>query len=109
MLQNGQASHHGEVFFKTEHIEELKYRTIKKVKHHGYNTLVATIRLYVRGTNLLKNKYQEIKIKIVENKNRWNNDLPKRQEVSKFLKMISDYKHKIREIKHKIKEEENIE
>src|SRR3989344_2760652 len=30
-----------------------------------------------------------------------------RPEVSKFLKMISNYKHRIKEIKHKIKEEEN--
>ena len=108
LLSNGQASHHGETFFKTEHLEELKRRTIKNAKHHGYRGLVATIRFYVKSSNLVVNKYQEIKIKIIEKKSRLSGNRPERQEVSKFLKMISEYKHKIREIKHKIKEEEDI-
>ncbi|MEK7190495.1 MAG: hypothetical protein AAB661_01880 [Patescibacteria group bacterium] len=107
MLQNGQISRREEIIFKTPYLEEWKHSTVKNIKKHGYTGLVAAIRFYVRGTNLLKNKYQKIKIKVknIHHQNS-NNDSPEKREISKFLKIISDYKHKIREIKHKIKEEE---
>jgi len=107
MLSNGQASHNSETFFQTEHLEKLKHLTIKNVKKHGYTGLVVTIRFYIRSMNLLKNKYQEAKDKIknIHAKN-LNHDGNKR-EVNKFLKMMSEYKHKIREIKTRIHEEEN--
>ena len=47
------------------------------------------------------------KIKKVNKKNQANGKAGEKVEVSKFLKMMSDYKQKIREIRHKIKEEEN--
>lgn len=112
MLQNGQITYKDgtETFLKAQYLETFKHSAIKTIKKHSYLGLVTTIRLYFRSTNLLKNKYQEIKIKIKERlskrESRLNGDLPKRQEVSKFLKMISEYKQKIRAIKHKIKEEE---
>lgn len=106
MLSNGQASHHGETFFKTEHLEEWKNLTVQNVKKHGYTGLVMTIRYYVKTTNLLKNKYEEIKIKAKNLHSKHLGKSEEKREVSKFLKMISEYKHKIREIKHKIHEEE---
>jgi hypothetical protein len=105
MLPNGQVLERDEAFLKISSLEELKHITIKNIKKHGYTGLVATIRFYIRGTNLLKNKYQEVKIKI---KNISGKKLSEDEtrEVNGFLKMISEYKHKIRKIKHKIKEEE---
>lgn len=107
MIQNGLILNKEDDFLKAPYLEELKYTTIKNIKKYGYTGVVTIIRLYVRSTNLLKNKYQEIKIKVknVYNKNLGNNSIEKK-EVSKFLKMIGEYKHKIREIKHKVKEEE---
>src|SRR3989344_4107706 len=88
------------------YVREIKHITIKNIKKYGHVSLVETLRLYIKSSNFLKNKYEEIKMKNMEYRNRLASDLPEKQ-VSKFLKMISDYKHKIREIKHKIHEEEN--
>lgn len=107
MLQNGEVLASGEALIKTQYLEELKVLTIKNVKKHGYTSLVATIRFYVRSTNLMKDKYQELKSKI-KSLRQLNQNLAatEKKEASKFLQMISEYKHKIREIKHKIHEEE---
>lgn len=103
LLKNGQILIREENPLKNSY-EEWKNLAIKNVKKHGYTGLVATIRFYIRGTNLLKNKYQEVKIKMKNrSKESINND---KKEISKFLKIISEYKHKIREIKHKIHKEE---
>ena len=107
LLQNGQVLHGGEITTQAPSLEEWKHLTITSIKKHGYAGLVATIRFYVRSTNFLKNKYQEIKTK-VKNINGKKLREEEKREVSGFLKMISEYKHKIREIKHKIKEEENL-
>ena len=94
-----------EVLLEIPHLEKVKHFTIKNIKKYGHISLVETLRFYIRSSNFLKNKYEEIKIKNIQYRNRLASDLPEKQ-VSKFLKMISDYKHKIREIKHKIHEEE---
>ena len=91
------------------HLEKIKHFTIKNLKKYGRIGLVTTLRVYVRSSNFLKYQYQEIKIKIKNAKKEKNliDSAGERNEASKFLKMISDYKHKIRELKHKIYEEEN--
>jgi hypothetical protein len=106
VLQNGQMTYKesAETFLEAQHLERLKHAAIKTIKKHSYNGLVLIIRLYFRGTNLLRKKYQAIKIKIKNIRSKNKND--EKKEVSKFLKMISEYKQKIRVIKHKIKEEE---
>lgn len=113
MLQSGQITYRAdgeetESFLKAQYVEELKHSAIRMVKRYGYLGLVAIIRSYFRLSNLLKNKYQEIKTKIenIRLKNSSHNISREKKEVSKFLKMISEYKYKIRELKHKIKEEE---
>ncbi len=105
MLQNGEVLNREEVFLKTPYLEEWKQVTIKNIRKHSHTVLVTTIRFYVRSTNLLKNKYQKIKSR-VKDMNRKKLDEGERKEVSKFLKMISEYKQKIRKIKYKINEEE---
>lgn len=107
MLQNGQIFDRDETFLKTLDLEKLKHKTIKNIKKHGYIGLVAAIRFYIRTTNLARNKYEEAKIKIKNMRpKKSNNETENEREISKFLKIISEYKHKIREIKHKISEEE---
>ena len=103
LLQNGQIVQEHEALFDGDHVEELKNTIIKNTKKYSYISLVTVIRLYFRLLNLLKNKYIELKDKI--NKRR-SGHLTEKQEISKFLKIISEYKHKIRNIKNKIKEEE---
>jgi len=44
----------------------------------------------------------------VKNKIQENNTNSQNKEISKFLKIIGDYKQKIRDIKNKIKKEENL-
>lgn len=107
MLQNGQMLYRKEALFKTSFLEEWKHLTVKNIKKHGYIGLVATIRFYVKSSNFLKNKYQETKIKIKNIRGKkLSGDSEEEKKENKFLKMISEYKHKIREIKHKIKKEE---
>lgn len=107
MLQNGQVFDRNETFLKAPHLEELKHKTIKNIKKYGYAGLVTTIRFYIKSTNLLKNKYEEARIKIKSlYSKKSNSETGDRQEISKFLKIISEYKRKIREIRHKINEEE---
>jgi hypothetical protein len=90
-------------------LEEWKYLTIKNIKKHGYNGLVASIRFYVRGTNFLKNKLEETKEKL-KNLRSLNKKIEaiEKREASGFIKTMSEFKKKIRQIKHKVKEEENL-
>lgn len=93
-------------------LEKIKEATAKHTKKFGYVALVATIRVYLRSANLIKSTSKNIKDKIknlinkIINKN--TGKMPEKREVSKFLKMVSDYKYKIRNIKHRIHEEEGM-
>jgi hypothetical protein len=107
MLQNGEIQQGQEIAFKAPALEEWKHITIRGAKRHSYNILVITIRFYFRTTNLLKLKYQDVKIK-VKNIRRKSHVQAEKQEISKFLKVISEYKSKIRKIKQQVKEEENL-
>jgi hypothetical protein len=108
ILQNGEfLPLKDNVFYKAEHLEEWKNTAVKSLKNYGYKGLVGTIRFYFRSTNFLKRKYQEIKTEMEERRERkLSENGIKKVEANKFLKMISEYKHKIRKIKHQIKEEE---
>ncbi|MCE9549198.1 hypothetical protein K8Q98_02255 [Candidatus Nomurabacteria bacterium] len=93
-------------------LEKIKELLNKSTKKYGYLSLVLIIRTHIRSSKFLKQKYEEIKTKVkdihLKNVTQLTDDGLKTQEVSGFLKMISDYKHKIRTIKHKIKKEEEI-
>jgi hypothetical protein len=109
MVQNGQIIPNGKNFSDVSYLEELKHTTKKGAKKYTYLGLVMIIRFYVKFTNILKNIYREMAIKInnIKRSHLKNNPIEK-QEIPKFLKIISEYKQKIREIKHRInKEEEN--
>jgi hypothetical protein len=107
LLQNGKIIQPEKNLLATPFLEEWKHLTVKKIKEHSYKGLVGTIRFYVRSANFLKNKYEEVKIK-VKNIHYKKLNIEEKKEANNFLKLISEYKQKIREIKHKIKEEENL-
>lgn len=110
LIQSGQIVNinKDEVFSETKYLEDLKQATIKNTKRHGYTLLVITIRTYFRTANLLKNKYEKIKNKVKDayQKRKKHIHTEKIGENS-FLKMVSEYKHKIRKIKQQVEEEEN--
>jgi hypothetical protein len=111
MLKNGQLlnAERSEFFLKAPQVEEWKEITIKHTKKHGYSLLVMTIRLYFRSSNFLKSKYQEVKEKIKEKQSkREKTTSGGEKEINSFLKMVSEYKNKIRRIKEQVKEEENL-
>ncbi len=95
------------VSFKMPYWDEIKHTTIRGIRKYGYYLLVIIVRLYVQSTSFLKEKYREIKQKIKEMVHK-KHENGERKEISKFLKVIGDYKNKIREITHKIKKEENL-
>ena len=109
MLQNGQIQivSTPEDSFKTPYLKGLKHVTVKKLKVAGHTSLVETIRFYVKSSNLLKNKYQDAKIRVKSIRKK-NMEETEKKEISRFLKVISDYKRKIRKIKEKVKKEENL-
>ena len=107
VLKNEQILNQEEILFEIPYLKEIKHITIKNVRKHGYAGLVTALRFYIRFTNFLKDKYKEIKVKI-ENKSNENHANGEKKEISKFLKIIGDYKNKIRDIKHKIKREEDL-
>lgn len=92
--------------FEFPNLKELKHSTIQNFKKCEKIALIIIIRSYLRSKNFLKNKYKILKIEV--KKIHRKRHAEGKTEVSKFLKTISEYKHKIREIKHQIKEEENL-
>ncbi len=89
-------------------LERIKYLVLENTKRGARLGVIIMLRLHIRSSNVVKNKYGEIKAKVrnISRKNNLRGTSSGTNEVSRFLKMISDYKHKIREIKHKIHEEE---
>jgi hypothetical protein len=112
VLRGSQLENVEEFSVKIPDLEEIKYIALKKARKHGYVALVAMIRSYIRSSNFLKKTskelHEKIKTRLSKNKHHLVNDSKDKQEVSKFLRGISEYKQKIRQIKHKIIEEEKM-
>ena len=92
---------------KDQYLEEWKNSIIKTSKKYSYLGLVVVVRWYVHSISFLKRSYAKvaISVKYVLDK-KLKKKVGEKREVSGFLKMVSDYKRKIRRIKHQIKEEE---
>ncbi|MDE2399653.1 MAG: hypothetical protein KGL67_01420 [Patescibacteria group bacterium] len=107
LLENGQIDEGAS--FEIPYLKEIKHVLTENIKKYEHMGLVAVVKSYIQSMNFFKNKFQEIKIKIqhIHIKKHPNGEVSERAEVSKFLKAISGYSHKIKEIKHKITEEEN--
>lgn len=116
LLRKGEAMTLSEqiILIELPDIEDLKKDTKKKIRRYGYVTLIIGLRVYLISSNLLKKKYSEIKDKAKVFINKYVAPKMKvreeqKQEVSKFLKRVSEYKNKIDKIKNRIKEEEGFE
>lgn len=92
-------------------LQKIKSITLIAINRYGYMSIVLLIRLQIKSTNFLKNKYKEIKnnIKNKIHQNQNGDTTGDVKEVSNFLKTISDYKKKLKNIKDRISnEEENL-
>ena len=108
MLQNGEMLYRDETL-DDSYLEEWKHSTVRSFKKYSYIGLVATVRFYVHLSDFLKKRYGIMKIKIKNmHSKKLNVGEIEKIEVSKFLKMISEYKYKIRKIRRQIKEEEDL-
>ena len=106
-LKNEEIKNQEEILLELPYLKEVKNVTVAGMRKHGYSLLVAIIRSYIRFIKFLKDRYEGVKIKVKEMKNKKHGNGEKK-EISKFLKVVSDYKQKIREIKHRIRKEENL-
>lgn len=90
---------------------EIKRSFIRNAKRTEHVILFVIIRFYVLSSNFLKKKIKKV-LEALKNrrvrKNKLSGNPVEKREASNFLKLISDYKSKIRKIKHRIKEEEGI-
>ena len=103
LIRNGNATHQEALPRIIPDIQTLKYTARKTTKQGVYIATVVLIRLYVQSGNLVKNVYDRTKTKIQSLRKKDNTT--ENKEVSKFLKMISDYKYKVKHIKRQIEEE----
>ncbi|MDQ3075531.1 MAG: hypothetical protein M3Q34_00145 [bacterium] len=107
ILNTGKFTH--DFAIEVPDFEEVKGAAQKNLKKYSYEALVATLRVYILSTNLLKNKYKIAKERIQKIKRGGKaNLIVEPKEENKFLKMMSDYKRKIKKIKKKIKQEEGL-
>lgn len=92
---------------------KIKHFTFKSIKRFGYAVVFFTLKFFIKFSNFIKNKSKmftrEIKEKLRKNKDNILNETIQNKETSKYLKIISEYRVKIRTMKHKIKEEEGVE
>src|SRR3989338_8732371 len=105
MLRRGEVKEEGEMLIKIPPLSHVENATLEGLKIWGDALLVVTVKMYVQSVNLVKSLYGQAKSnlkKIINTYYRPNGEEGEK-EVSKFLKMISTYKNKIRKIKHKIK------
>jgi hypothetical protein len=92
-------------------LDQIKHSLILNFEKAIHALIFVTLRGYLLSSNLinLKRKEWAEKIKVRLNKNRQQNIAEEKKEVSKYIRIISEYRQKIKHMKHKIKEEEGIE
>lgn len=105
LLRSGEITARPEASLQIPHLEKARRFTLENLKKYEHIALVKIVRLYVRTANFLKNGYGEIKRKI-ESWTKISHINAEKQEISRFLQIVADYKRRIREIKRKIKKEE---
>ncbi len=110
LLRNGQVVRvqHSHPFVAD--LEKIKVLTIKNSKRAGYVVVFVTLRFFIKSSNSIKTISKELKNKIKSkfNKNTTIEQIEKKG-VSNYLKVISEYRQRIKRIKHIIKKEEGIE
>ncbi|MCM2339437.1 MAG: hypothetical protein NDI62_03210 [Burkholderiales bacterium] len=114
LVRNGtiiKAQHYSHPFVLD--LEKIKYLTYKNLKRFSYIALFVTLRFFIKSSNFLKTKgkitLEKLATKIRKSKLGRKSEALEKKEVSKYLRVISEYRQKIRQMKHRIKEEEGIE
>jgi hypothetical protein len=89
--------------------QEVKRAGRRHLKRYGYKGLVITVKLYMRSASFLKQKQKEMGLKIKDTAYRYmgNRKIYGGKQVSKFGKLLGEFRYKLRRIKHQIAEEEN--
>ncbi|MFM7088440.1 MAG: hypothetical protein ACKOW9_02830 [Candidatus Paceibacterota bacterium] len=88
--------------------EEVGQHILKKSKRYSYILLVITIRAYVLGTHATKKQIQKV-TQIIKKRLHKRHARPIQTPTeNKFLKRVTEYKHRIRKIKEQIKTEEGL-
>ncbi len=108
LIKSGRAVVQEEIPFEIPYFKEARHFAFEYLKKIEHLSLVLLLRLYFRFANFIKYAYGAVKNKL-KNLGKKSHIIIEQPEASKFLKMVSDYKHRVREIKHKIKEEEEKE
>jgi uncharacterized membrane-anchored protein YjiN (DUF445 family) len=111
-LRNGTLISTEEKFaIKIPNLHEVRYIVTRGTSKYGFIALVVILRIYVLSGHSIKKTSKKIHHKIKELHKKYLPHKHKEEvkEASKFLKMMSDYKQKVKRIKHQIKEEEGIE
>ena len=113
LVRNGQvtAVHHSHPLVPD--LRKIKYLTLKGIKRFSYVILFVTLKFFIKSSNFIKTRsmilIEELKNKLRKSNGNSLDETIEKKEVSKYLKVISEYRQKIRQMKHKIKEEEGIE
>ena len=113
LVRNGQVAlaQHSHPF--VPELQKIKHLTFKGVKRFGYIALFVTLRFFIKSSNFIKTKslilVKKIETKFKKNRNDNFDGAENKREISKYLKIISEYRQKIKQMKHKIKKEEGIE
>ncbi len=111
LVKNGAAAAPRPALPEIPDFQEMKFIIAKRARTWSFVLLVVTIRLYVRSAKFLRRESDNIagKIRSKFRKSAVTAEAEETQEVSKFLKMISDYKQRVKRIKKRIKDEESDE
>ena len=118
MVRDGHADHLdpedlGEIRFSAPDLDKIKHLTLKNTKKLGYVALFVAMRSFIKSSNFVKVKSKmlakKIKNKFKKETGEMIEELEEKKEVSKYLRIISEYRQKIRKMKNAIKEEEGIE
>ncbi len=111
-LKNGEAEYATNADTMGFDLEKIRHFVWRGVRNLGYITLFLSLRLFMKTSNFLKVKgkmlLQKIEDRFMRDEEKLMGGIVKNKEVSKYLRMISDYREKIRRMKHIIKEEEGI-
>ena len=97
--------------FETPNLREIKQTIISTAKFLGHKTLLVTLRIYIITINFIKQRKNNLvqKIKNLLKKKGVVENVEINKEPSKFIKVVSDYKRKVRKMTHRIKQAEGIE
>lgn len=109
LLRRGALEVNGEFPWRVPETHEVRRITVRSLKRYGYVILVISIRSYIKSSDFIKEKYGKLKYRIISNiDKRMHKGVVSEEakEPSKFLKMVSEYKNKVKEIKDRIREQE---